>query len=133
MWTAHMQYPCSAASPSDARRFCCDELENLLGSDRAAQAVVDDAQLIVSELITNAVNAECSRTGLTLECDGNSLRIAVRDDGPGRPTLRSANERDEHGRGLAIIAAIAASWGVCEADPGKQVWAELTIPPALAS
>jgi len=33
---------------------------------------------------------------------------------------------------LAIIAAVAVAWGVSEADQGKQVWAQLRLPPALA-
>jgi anti-sigma regulatory factor (Ser/Thr protein kinase) len=130
MWTAQQQYPCSVASVRDARTFCTEQLNDLLGETSHAQDVVDAANLIVSELITNAVNACCSSSNLTLTCEGDSLRISVLDDGAGTPLLTAAAERDEHGRGLAIIDALAASWGVVEyEDDGKQVWAELTMPP----
>ena len=108
--------------------FCTEQLNDLLGVTSAAHDVVDAANLIVSELMTNAVNASCSSSNLTLSCEGDFLRISVLDDGPGRPQLTEAAERDEHGRGLAIIDALAASWGVVEyEDDGKQVWAELSI------
>jgi len=132
MWKAHVQFPGCASSVRDARRFCGQELQHWLGDDQPARDVVGDAQLVVSELITNAVNANCSLAGLTLESDGDCLRIAVRDDARGWPAARLADDRDEHGRGLAIIAAVAVAWGVSEADQGKQVWAQLRLPPALA-
>jgi anti-sigma regulatory factor (Ser/Thr protein kinase) len=129
MWTAQQHYSCSVASVGEARTFCTEQLSDLLGQTSAAQDVVDAANLIVSELITNAVNAECSSSNLTLTCEGEFLRISVLDDGPGSPVLTAAAERDEHGRGLAIIDALAASWGVIDyEDDGKQVWAELSIP-----
>jgi anti-sigma regulatory factor (Ser/Thr protein kinase) len=132
MWTAQQQYPCSVTSARDARRFCLEQLSDHLGSTSDAQEVADTAELIVSELVTNAVNADCSLTGVRLSCRGESLRIAVLDDGPGVPAVASPTDRDEHGRGLAIIDAVAAAWGVeSEPDHGKQVWAELTIPPSL--
>ena len=133
MWMVEQQYPCTVASARDARRFCSEQLHRHLGATSEARAVADSAQLVVSELITNAVNANCSRTGLTLSCEGDSLRIAVLDDGRGTPAIVSPDERDEHGRGLAIVDAVAADWGVVShSDDGKQVWAELTIPSTLA-
>jgi anti-sigma regulatory factor (Ser/Thr protein kinase) len=112
--------------------FCAEQLADYLGSTEVALEVVDTARLIVSELITNAVNASCSGTDLQLSCEGGSLRIAVDDDGDGLPTMRTAEQRDENGRGLAIIAALAANWGVVDyPNDGKQVWAEVTLPLAL--
>ena len=132
MWSAQQHLACSSASPRDARKFCSEQLRDHLGSTRQADDIVDAAELIVSELITNAINASCSCTELTLSCEGESLRIAVGDDRSGQPLLKAPTEREEHGRGLAIVDALAASWGVvARAEDGKQVWAELTLPSAL--
>jgi anti-sigma regulatory factor (Ser/Thr protein kinase) len=132
MWSTNQRYSCLATSAGDARRFATDELRGYLGSTEDAVDVVDTAQLIVSELITNAVNAECSSTELRLSCEGRSLRIAVLDDGGGRPSIRAAGDRDEHGRGLAIIDSLATDWGVVDdSEAGKQVWVEVALPPRL--
>jgi anti-sigma regulatory factor (Ser/Thr protein kinase) len=134
MWTAERRYECSVTSARDARSFCTEQLHDHFGSTGDVNEVVDSAQLIVSEMITNAVNAECSTTDLRLSCEGDSLRISVHDDGDGLPQVMRASDRDEHGRGLAIIDALAATWGIVRhKGNGKQVWAELTIPAALAA
>jgi anti-sigma regulatory factor (Ser/Thr protein kinase) len=134
MWSAQQHYSCTCQSPRDAREFCREQLLDLLGAAPDAQEVVDSARLIVSELVTNAVNASCSSTDLIISREGDSLRISVVDDAPGQPIVRTATDRDEDGRGLAIVEALASAWGVVF-DPRhrKQVWAELTLPPALAS
>ena len=132
MWTAKEYYLCTSGSARQARMFCTEKLSSLLGSTSEAQDVVDTVELIVSELITNAVNASCSRTTLSLSCEGGSLRIDVLDDGPGRPQLTRATDRDVHGRGLAIVETLARSWGVdADSEHGKRVWAEVELPPEL--
>jgi anti-sigma regulatory factor (Ser/Thr protein kinase) len=134
MWTAKRRYACSVTSARDARSFCSEQLHDHFGASSDADGVVDTAQLIVSELVTNAVNAQCSTTDLVLHCEGDSLRISVLDDGHGIPQVMNASDRDEHGRGLAIINALAAAWGVVShKNDGKQVWAEVTIPAALVT
>jgi anti-sigma regulatory factor (Ser/Thr protein kinase) len=99
-------------------------------------AVIDDAELVVSELIGNAV-----RYGRPLP--GNVLRVAwavesgclvlkVTDGGsPQTPRFREAGPFDVRGRGLAIVDALARKWGVDRhengAGPVSTVWAELPV------
>ena len=91
MWSVERSYQCSVSSVRDARSFCSEQLHDHFGSTDAVDDVVDSAQLIISELMTNAVNAACSTTELTLSCEGDALRIEVGDDGAGLPKLTRAD------------------------------------------
>jgi hypothetical protein len=53
------------------------------------------------------------------------LRIEVRDPADGLPEQREADELAEDGRGLAIVAALSARWGVERHVVGKSVWCEI--------
>jgi serine/threonine-protein kinase RsbW len=90
-------------------------------------AVFDDAVLIVSELLTNAVRAGCSCIDLNIEIDVDGLRVGVIDDAPGAPRVQLAEPEDLRGRGLFLIAALASDWGVRRTDDGKEVWAALRL------
>ena len=93
-------------------------------------AWTDDVLLVTSELVTNAVRHGGHRVRLDLQLDADHLRVAVSDGSSVLPAQR-ADEQDESGRGLAIIAALAASWGVeARADGGKTVWVRLAVPVA---
>jgi signal transduction histidine kinase len=87
--------------------------------------VIADAELIVSELITNAIDAHCGNAQLTLTVDDDTVRIEVEDDATGLPHLRKARPTDRRGRGLAIVAALSSRWGYDKLSGGKRVWAEL--------
>ncbi|MFF7752721.1 ATP-binding protein [Streptomyces sp. NPDC007971] len=84
-----------------------------------------DVSLCVSELATNAlVHGAPPGRGflLRLRYDGRLVRAEVHDSGPGVP--RVAEDADEGGRGLLLVAALADEWGVAERRPGKVVWCE---------
>lgn len=90
----------------------------------------DTAQLLVSELFTNAVlHTNSSRVGCVLHAGGSRLRVEVRDDGSGTdmPLPCWATPEDEHGRGLLLVDTFAEEWGVDRAGPGAGcvVWFEL--------
>jgi anti-sigma regulatory factor (Ser/Thr protein kinase) len=106
-------------------------------------AMADDAELVASELMTNAVQA----TGVTgtRPVSGGfdaaaavqvrvlmyqaSIIIEVWDRDPGTPHRREAAAGDEGGRGLMIVAALCTQWDFFgAADGGKVVWAELAVP-----
>lgn len=87
-------------------------------------AEIGDTELIVSELYTNAVVYGGPRIVLTLRLAGPVLGGAITDHGTDTPRLAPACELAEHGRGLAIVDALAERWGI---DPlpdgaGKTVW-----------
>ena len=87
--------------------------------------MADDAALVVSELVTNAVQAGCTAAVLSLAVEGDRVRITVTDDTGGQPRVAHSGPSDVRGRGLAIVAALADSWGFGPRDVGKEVWAEL--------
>lgn len=99
----------------------------MLHGRTGAEALIADAEIIVSELITNAINADCELAELKLSARSDCVRIEVHDDGVGMPELQSPGIADRHGRGLLIVAALATDWGVERAPEGKRVWAELAL------
>ncbi|MEV7733548.1 ATP-binding protein [Streptomyces sp. NPDC088921] len=90
--------------------------------------VCDEAQLCVSELVSNVITHVGLGTPATLavSMSGTYLRIEVRDpDKRALPTLLEAGSDAESGRGMALIDAIAARWGVLLCADGKVTWCEL--------
>lgn len=111
------------SAPRAARRFVEDALRRW-GHDGSA---VDDARLLVSELVTNAVIHTRSPFSVSLESQPSRLRLAVHDESSAVP--RSGGQKLETargGRGLQIVAALADDWGVMTTPAGKTVWAELS-------
>jgi serine phosphatase RsbU (regulator of sigma subunit)/anti-sigma regulatory factor (Ser/Thr protein kinase) len=88
------------------------------------------AELVVSELVTNAVRYAQSKIGLRLVLEGG-LFCEVLDDSAALPRLRQAGEDDERGRGLQVVSQLAERWGARRTGPGKVVWCELALPSAL--
>ncbi|GGW68334.1 ATPase [Streptomyces lucensis JCM 4490] len=88
----------------------------------------DNAALVVSELVTNAiVHTASSRVVCELHDHDDTVRIAVRDEGcaPGEPHTAAQRPDEEHGRGLFLVDALCRAWGAQEHGPGLLVWAEL--------
>jgi len=87
-----------------------------------------ETQLVVSELVTNAVS-HGGEGGfrLTVSAGEDVGRVEVADSGATDKDLRvrTAAEEDEEGRGLLIVDALTRRWGVCEDEDGTVVWAEL--------
>lgn len=91
--------------------------------------VVDEAVLVVSELVSNAVDHARSTSRVTLSLDGRGLTIAVRDFCVGeRPRPQPVKPAGTRGRGLFLVSMVASAWGVEEHRDGKTIWAVL---PAL--
>ncbi|MET8447267.1 ATP-binding protein [Streptomyces sp. NPDC005209] len=86
--------------------------------------VADVAELLVSELATNALRHAASRFRLTLSASHGVLRCEVGDADRRAPRLIDAGA-GESGRGMALVNALAQRWGCHEEGPGKTVWFEL--------
>jgi anti-sigma regulatory factor (Ser/Thr protein kinase) len=98
--------------------------------ERDMKELLDDATLVVSELVTNAAKLGQPFT-LHLRVDGRALRVEVEDRAGGTPVLRPrlGDDRAEDGRGLLVVAALADAWGFEVRTGGhKTVWAVLTCP-----
>ncbi|MDG6103816.1 ATP-binding protein [Dactylosporangium aurantiacum] len=89
--------------------------------------VADDAALVVTELVANAV--QHARTGSTVVVTLREryLHVAVRDRSSRRPRRITADNELESGRGLLIVDGVATSWGVIDTVGGKVVWATLRL------
>nr|WP_238426342.1 SpoIIE family protein phosphatase [Streptomyces adustus] len=84
-------------------------------------------ELILSELVTNAVRYGASPIGLRLLRDGDSLICEVADGSSTSPHLRRAAFTDEGGRGLFLVAQLSRRWGTRYTDRGKIIWAEQAL------
>lgn len=99
------------------------------------QDTAQTAELLLSELVTNALRArapEDRQVGVRIERSESEglLRLEVSDAGEGRPEVREPGEEETRGRGLLLVEALAHRWGVRERATGigKTVWAELKSP-----
>ncbi|HEY9372551.1 SpoIIE family protein phosphatase, partial [Streptomyces sp.] len=109
------------AAPGRARRLARRALARW-----DLEELTDSVELLVSEVVTNAVRyAERPVTLRLLRTD--VLRCEVGDDSPHLPTQRPARDTDESGRGLAVVDALSSRWGVVPLYGGKAVWFEIDL------
>jgi anti-sigma regulatory factor (Ser/Thr protein kinase) len=96
---------------------------------------VDDALLVVSELVANVVRHAHTVSTLELELaeGGRRLRVALADGSSTAPRLRRANATSEDGRGMGILAALSDRWGIELHVGGKRVWWEAELEPSYDS
>lgn len=117
-------WPPAARSVGRARRFLAGHL-----SAWGLPHLTDTAELIVSELVTNAVTHAQPPYGhlvaTRLERLGCGVRIEVHDSNDSRPERREASADEESGRGLDLVDVLTGGqWGVSDRNgPGKMVWA----------
>jgi anti-anti-sigma regulatory factor/anti-sigma regulatory factor (Ser/Thr protein kinase) len=92
-------------------------------------ALVEDARLVVTELVSNALRHAGGDLELAIVLRQHFLHLAVRDGSTEPPKLTlSAPDTGEGGRGLFLVDAVAAGWGSTPTPDGKHVWATLRIP-----
>ncbi len=89
--------------------------------------LIPTAELLVSELVTNAVRYAQGKIGLRLVLEGG-LVCEVLDESAALPRLRHPDDSDERGRGLQVVSQLAQRWGARRAASGKVVWCELPLP-----
>lgn len=94
-------------------------------SDNGMSDVTDDALLITSELVANAVQHATGMVTMLALVAEESLVVAVRDDCDTLPTLSPAAPSAEGGRGMVVIDGLAGDWGVTRQTDGKTVWFRL--------
>ena len=84
--------------------------------------LVETAELLVSELVTNALRHSEPPCVLSIRFADAGVEISVEDGDPSMPVLRPRDELAEDGRGFVLIDALAADWGVRAIDHGKSTW-----------
>ena len=125
-WQIGIELGTEVTAPRVARDALWDQAGPLLSAGSRG-SLLDDATLIVSELIANAIQAVATRIELDVELHRGQLIVTVLDDAAGWPTPRVATPYATNGRGLAIVEALSHQWGVTPGASTKQVWALLPI------
>jgi anti-sigma regulatory factor (Ser/Thr protein kinase) len=131
-WPLSSTMPASGAllsAPAMARAY----VRTVLAGWKLYDHVIDAAEVVISELVTNVVQEAEKVRGripvyqIRLLSDGKRLMAEVWDQLPGEPVVTEADGGDESGRGLFLVQALAADWGwrLRDAAPGKCVWALL--------
>lgn len=93
--------------------------------DWGLEHLADDALLVVSELVGNAVTHAASECEVSVSRGEGSVRIEVVDRGRGTPEPQPHDDLAEGGRGLVLIGVLSSAWGVDDTPGGKRVWAEI--------
>ncbi|NPC98337.1 response regulator [Nocardioides sp. zg-DK7169] len=118
--TAELDLPQDLASVREARSLVRSTLATW-----DLEHLHDEACLVVSELATNAINHARSSFLVRLSLNPTTVRIEVGDGGRGTPEPQPHSATREGGRGMLLVAAMSASWGIDRSEDGKVVWAEL--------
>ena len=121
-WRASVDVPANAQGPAAARRVVAALLPVW-----ELPELCNDAEVVVSELVTNAYRHAPGTDSFELELvrreDG--VRIALADGASVRPVIAELGEYHPTGRGMAIVAALATRWGAEDHHGGKRVWVDL--------
>ncbi len=141
----YLELPAEPSSVSCAREHVAVVLESL---GLTSRELIDDAQLITSELVTNAITASVAgasgngdgpgsaalekRVRVSVQMIGARLLLEFWDDGAGVPKQRTPDDYEVRGRGLCLVEALCHRWGYHRPAPREKiVWVELDVEPYL--
>ncbi|MCC9309016.1 ATP-binding protein [Kitasatospora sp. RB6PN24] len=117
--------PCGGRAPLLARRA----LRELLGRVDGGGRFIEDGELLVSELVTNALEHGTQagqRIRYVFRVDREFLHVAVEDESEAKPVPCQADGDQESGRGLLLVEVLAVEWGFeSRKAGGKRVWAKV--------
>jgi DNA-binding NarL/FixJ family response regulator len=106
--------------PAQARRF----VGATLGSWQET-TLVDTVQLLVTELVTNVLVHTTTMPNVRIALLRDRVHVEVSDSDPTPPTVRHPPATAASGRGMALVQALASTWGTIRVDGGKVVWFDL--------
>ena len=125
--------------PEDNR--ICFQLEPELSAVRQARSLIrdplkrwgledliDSSELLVSELVTNAIKYSKGEVLLRLILEPDTLVCEVHDSSPALPRVLQVDKDAENGRGLHVVSQMSSRWGVRRTHTGKVVWCEQLVP-----
>ncbi|WP_426367349.1 ATP-binding protein [Streptomyces sp. E-08] len=93
------------------------------------EVAAEDALLLVSEIVTNALTHGGVPYELQLDRTGGRLWVQVSDTSPVRPRPHGRHHPDRpSGHGLYLLGRLSDAWGCLPRDSGKAVWFELEVP-----
>ena len=102
-------------------------LARLLDGWGIADDVIDDASLLASELMSNAVKHGGGVVDLQIEAEDGVLHVGVHDDAVGAPVVNRASSTSSGGRWMWIVQSVAHDWGTDPDASGKTVWFDLSL------
>ena len=120
------------ASSAESCRLARGTVRQLLDSAAVDADTRDTAVLLATELASNAIEHGGAPALLDAYVRADAIRIAVADPSPILPIPRpmtdeAADELNERGRGLLLVAALASRWGADPHPHGKTVWCEIDL------
>ncbi len=115
----YLSHPDSVRS---ARHFAREVLAESGVADERSEL----AELLVSELASNAVKHATTNFTLAIDVKDSTIRIEVSDTGSGQPTLKRPKPDQPNGRGLLIVDNMADDWGTSVDGSTKTVWCILS-------
>jgi GAF domain-containing protein/anti-sigma regulatory factor (Ser/Thr protein kinase) len=126
---ASAAYRPEPAAVAAARKFVRETLQSWLetGPGRGDAGLVDDAVLLTSELVTNAVVHAGTQVHVTCKLAASAVEVVVRDSHPARMVPGPSHDENipaerTSGRGLLLPSALASTWGVSYGEDAKAVW-----------
>jgi anti-sigma regulatory factor (Ser/Thr protein kinase) len=136
-WSLHTHLPLAALATAPA---CARGHVRTVAREWGLAELADTAELLASELVTNAVQATGRLKAradqpavpvvqLWLTSDGSSLVIHVWDASNDMPVRRHGAPDEERGRGLLLVEQLGKDWGSYRKDGGKVVWVMLSADP----
>ncbi len=121
-WNLEPEFP----SVHEARVMIRDPLRRW-----GLEDLVPVTELLVSELVTNAIKYANGEILLRLVLETHSLVCEVHDSSPALPRVLQVDKDAENGRGLHVVSQLAARWGARRTHTGMVVWCEQTVPEAV--
>ncbi|MGW2083093.1 ATP-binding protein [Streptomyces sp. NPDC001939] len=119
-WDASWPIARELTSVRQARRLVTAQL-----GDWELEGLADTAQLLVSELVTNALRHTRGPLRLNLQVRGSRLRCEVEDTDPTGPVRRVVDTDAEGGRGTELLDLLTEAWGSTLTATGKTTWCEV--------
>ncbi|MGW1613292.1 SpoIIE family protein phosphatase [Streptomyces sp. NPDC002285] len=119
---AFTELPATASAVSAGRTFAVETLTSWGCAHKA-----EDARLLVSEVLTNAVQHAEGPVVLHLHRTATELAVEISDLSPHLPQPRLADQDEESGRGLILVDTLADNWGVRPDEQGKTTWFVLRL------
>lgn len=113
-------------SPTEARLFT----RRLLRSWRVAPSVIEDAELLVTEVVTNSVIHARTPVNVVISRAAGEIRFAVSDRGPGGIEMRAPAPRASTGRGMFLVDRLASGWSAAR-DAGGSTTVRFALPLVL--
>jgi len=117
------------SSPRASRRFVRANLAEPTGTD----GWVDTVELLVSELVTNALLHARTGIGVAINVFVDAVRVEISDDNPVHPVRGTPDETSTTGRGLEFVELLADDFGVGDSRAGKVLWFSLGPAPAFVA